>query len=77
MSLHADKQGYQQSYDAALVGADRSKDLVVLRVLNLQVCSSRPGTPVMLLRCGQHLFCSDLARLWAAPEGLAGAGIVA
>lgn len=38
--LTADKQGYQQSYDAALVGADRSKDLVVLRVLNLQVCDS-------------------------------------
>ena len=37
----ADKQGYQQSYDAALVGADRSKDLVVLRVLNLQVCDSQ------------------------------------
>lgn len=33
----ADKQGYQQSYDAALVGADRSKDIVVLRLLNLQV----------------------------------------
>ncbi|DBB09887.1 hypothetical protein WJX82_007791 [Trebouxia sp. C0006] len=30
------KQGYQQSYDAALVGADRSKDIVVLRLLNLQ-----------------------------------------
>lgn len=33
----SDKQGYQQSYDAALVGADRSKDIVVLRLLNLQV----------------------------------------
>ena len=35
----ADKQGYQQSYDAALVGADRSKDIVVVRLLNLQVSS--------------------------------------
>ena len=35
--MTADKQGYQQSYDAALVGADRSKDIVVLRLLNLQV----------------------------------------
>lgn len=37
----ADKQGYQQSYDAALVGADRSKDIVVLRLLNLQVGCAR------------------------------------
>ena len=37
MRVSADKQGYQQSYDAALVGADRSKDIVVLRLLNLQV----------------------------------------
>ena len=35
--MNADKQGYQQSYDAALVGADRSKDIVVLRLINLQV----------------------------------------
>lgn len=35
----ADQQGYQQSYDAALVGADRSKDIVVLRLINLKVCS--------------------------------------
>lgn len=40
----SDKQGYQQSYDAALVGADRSKDIVVLRLLNLQV---RPPSPAM------------------------------
>ena len=40
----ADKQGYQQSYDAALVGADRSKDIVVLRLLNLQVgCAQLHG----------------------------------
>ena len=35
--MAADKQGYQQSYDAALVGADRSKDIVVVKLLNLQV----------------------------------------
>ena len=40
----ADQQGYQQSYDAALVGADRSKDIVVLRPLNLQVgCAQLHG----------------------------------
>ena len=39
--MSADKQGYQQSYDAALVGADRSKDIVVLRLLNLQVGCAR------------------------------------
>ena len=51
--LCADKQGYQQSYDAALVGADRSKDIVVLRVLNLQVhfCMKGPSCPFAQAEC--------------------------
>jgi len=47
IAVNADKQGYQQSCDAALVGADRSKDIVVLRLLNLQVQSAiAPTQPI-------------------------------
>ena len=53
--MSADKQGYQQSYDAALVGADRSKDIVVLRLLNLQVLHTLATTFLSMCHCTESL----------------------
>ena len=59
----SDKQGYQQSYDAALVGADRSKDIVVLRLLNLQVRPvSGAAVPLAKHACWQMMhFCQEVS----------------